>query len=120
MDKMFYVPPPDLQARKDIFEIHLRDSPKSGYIDTKLLAHRTEGYSGADIAAIVDEGKLIAIRERVADEKKAIETGQALPQGAFGVKMEHLLEALTRIKPSITPETIEWCKSFIEAYGQRG
>jgi SpoVK/Ycf46/Vps4 family AAA+-type ATPase len=120
MDKMFYVPPPDLQARKDVFEIHLRDSPKSGYIDTKLLAHRTEGYSGADIAAIVDEGKLIAIRERVADEKKAIESGQALPQGAFGVKMEHLLEALTRIKPSITPETIEWCKSFIEAYGQRG
>jgi transitional endoplasmic reticulum ATPase len=120
MDKMFYVPPPDLQARKDIFEIHLRDAPKSGYIDTKLLAHRTEGYSGADIAAVVDEAKLIAIRERVAEEKKAAETGQALPQGQFGVKMEHLLEALTRIKPSITPETIEWCKSFIEAYGQRG
>ncbi|HLF06299.1 MAG TPA: AAA family ATPase [Thermoplasmata archaeon] len=144
-DKMFYVPPPDLTARKDIFEIHARDTPKQGYIDTKLLAHRTEGYSGADIAAIVDEGKLIAVREKVeADRKHAESTGigggaseadklrqflqQAGPEGgapvgsgaAYGVKMEHLLEALTRIKPSITPETIEWCKSFMEAYGQRG
>jgi len=133
-DKIFYVPPPDLAARKDIFEIHLRDVPKAGYIDSMLLAHRTEGYSGADIAAIIDEAKLIAIRQRVADEGPraggtdqlaqylSSQQAQAVPATAdhrYGVKMEHILEALSKTKSSITPETLEWARKFMEIYGTR-
>jgi len=135
-DKIFYVPPPDLKAREDIFRIHLKDVPIAGYIDYKLLAHRTEGYSGADIAAIVDEAKLIAIREMLAKEegygRAKAETrakveferylegvvGGKAPAG-FGVRMEHLLEALSKTRSSITPETIEWAKTFMEMYGTR-
>jgi SpoVK/Ycf46/Vps4 family AAA+-type ATPase len=135
-DKIFYVPPPDLQARKDIFEIHLRDVPKAGYIDSMLLAHRTEGYSGADIAAIIDEAKLIAIRQRVADEggmgarpggtqqlaqylQAPTPVGAPVADHRYGVKMEHILEALTKTKSSITPETLEWARKFMEIYGTR-
>jgi transitional endoplasmic reticulum ATPase len=131
-DRIFYVPPPDLQARKDIFEIHLRDVPKAGYIDTMLLAHRTEGYSGADIAAIVDEAKLIAIRHRVEEEDKKgpkseikqlatylRRTTPAETAAKFGVRMENLLEALSKTKTSITPETLEWAKKFMDIYGTR-
>ncbi|MEM3445433.1 MAG: AAA family ATPase [Thermoplasmata archaeon] len=139
-DKIFYVPPPDLKAREDIFRIHLKDVPTAGYIDYRLLAHRTEGYSGADIAAIVDEAKLIAIREMVSREEgfgseraetrakieftRYLDTVVSADQKArqatgFGVRMEHLLEALSKTRSSITPETIEWAKTFMEMYGTR-
>lgn len=137
-DKIFYVPPPDIKAREDIFKIHLKDVPVTGYIDYRLLAHRTEGYSGADIAAIVDEAKLIAIREMVMYEElgtrpetrakveftkyldEVVATpGERKTMSGFGVRMEHLLEALSKTKSSITPETLEWAKTFMDMYGTR-
>ncbi len=130
-DKIFYVPPPDLKARADIFKIHLKGVPTKGPIDYIVLAHRTEGYSGADIAAIVEEAKLIAIREQVKKElerkgkdTKDLESYLAelehVGEGEeYGVTMAHLLEALSKIKPSITPETIQWCEEFMEMYGTR-
>ena len=130
-DKIFYVPPPDLKARADIFKIHLKGVPTKGPIDYIVLAHRTEGYSGADIAAIVEEAKLIAIREQVRKElerkgKDTRDLEEYLAElehvgegGDYGVTMAHLLEALSKIKPSITAETIQWCEEFMELYGTR-
>jgi len=137
-DKIFYVPPPDLKARSDIFKIHLKGVPIDGAVDLDLLALGTEGYSGADIASIVDEAKLIALREQLRNEvatmnvmsgrgspatsqlRDFLEKGQ--PGGArtvIGVKMANLLEAIGKTKTSITPETLEWAQSFIQSYGTR-
>lgn len=130
-DKIFYVPPPDLKARVDIFKIHLKGVPTSGRFDFMLLAHRTEGYSGADLAAIVDEAKLIAIREqydtatgtlRTTAKKEFMQYLESLDQqqkSQTGVRMEHLLEALSKTKTSVTPETLDWCRQFMDAYGTR-
>ncbi len=111
-DKMFYIPPPDLQARKDIFGILLKDIPKVGNIDIQFLASKTEAYSSADIASIVDEAKLLAIGTVSNKKKDYMES-----VGEYGVKMEHLLEALSKTNSSISPETLEWSKDFIKTYG---
>ncbi|MCL4325114.1 MAG: AAA family ATPase [Candidatus Thermoplasmatota archaeon] len=137
-DKIFYVPPPDLKARADIFRIQLKGIPLDGEVDVDLLSLGTEGYSGADIASIVDEAKLIALREQLRQEaaqadrfegRSSPATSQlrdflekGAPAGAkkvIGVKMANLLEAIGRTKSSITPETLEWAQSFIQSYGTR-
>jgi len=64
-DRIVYVPPPDKEARKKIFEIHTRKVPLADDVDFEKLAEKTEGYSGADIAAVCREAALEALREKV-------------------------------------------------------
>jgi transitional endoplasmic reticulum ATPase len=137
-DKIFYVPPPDLAARQDIFRIHLKGVPTDGAVDFGELARRSDGFSGADIASVVDEAKLIALREQLVNEVTDIQ-GRASPMGLFGasapetpasaaaaasrivgVRMSNLLEAVNKTKSSITPETLAWAQEFIRSYGTRG
>ena len=64
-DKLLYVPNPDLEARKEIFKIHIKNRPLGKDISVDELARRTDGYSGADIEAVVDTAAMLAIRKYV-------------------------------------------------------
>ena len=52
LDRVLYVPPPDLAARQEILHISLRDIPQDETVDIAGLARRTEGFSGAEVAAL--------------------------------------------------------------------
>lgn len=58
-----FVPPPDREARKEIFKIHLRKRPLLRDIDAAELLDRTEGFSGADVEAICERAADIPLRE---------------------------------------------------------
>ena len=60
IDKMFYIPPPDLDTRKRLFEIYLKDRPCSHDINCENLAMRTEYYVASDIAFLVNEAAICA------------------------------------------------------------
>ena len=59
------VPTPDEAARREILDVHLDGRPLGGDIDRDDLAAQTEGYSGADIAAVVREASMRAIESVV-------------------------------------------------------
>ncbi|MGM0635901.1 MAG: ATP-dependent zinc metalloprotease FtsH [Bacteroidota bacterium] len=62
-DRQIYVDLPDLNERKEIFEVHLRPLKKiDNELDTEFLAKQTPGFSGADIANVCNEAALIAAR----------------------------------------------------------
>ncbi len=61
------VPEPDRDARRKVFAVHTRDKPVADGVDLDELADETDGYSGAEIAAVCREAAMTAI-ERVADE----------------------------------------------------
>lgn len=61
-DRQIYVELPDLNDRKAIFNVHLRDVKTDGSVDLDLLARQTPGFSGADIANVCNEAALIAAR----------------------------------------------------------
>jgi SpoVK/Ycf46/Vps4 family AAA+-type ATPase len=105
-DKMFYLPPPVEEARKSIFRIYLRNIPLAKGVDIALLdelAARTEGYSSADLAAVVDEAKLIAVMNGKAGSKRLL-------------TKDNLLHALDRVESSITPEDMESSLTFMKDY----
>ncbi|MFT7614303.1 MAG: ATP-dependent metalloprotease FtsH [Parvicellaceae bacterium] len=68
-DRQIYVDMPDINERKEIFEVHLKPLKLSGDLDRNFLAKQTPGFSGADIANICNEAALIAARKG----KKAVE-----------------------------------------------
>lgn len=68
-DRQIAVELPDLNERKEIFEVHLRPLRLSDDVKSDFLARQTPGFSGADIANVCNEAALIAARE----SKKVVE-----------------------------------------------
>ena len=62
-DRQVQVELPDLKGREDILKVHAKKIKKEENIDYEEIAKRTAGTSGADLANIVNEGALRAVRE---------------------------------------------------------
>ncbi len=62
-DRQVYVNLPDVRGREAIFRVHSRNKPLSPEIDFKNLARLTTGFSGADIANLLNEAAIIAARD---------------------------------------------------------
>jgi cell division protease FtsH len=61
-DRQIVVPNPDINGRAHILEVHLRKVPKAPDVDARVIARGTPGFSGADLANIVNEAALLAAR----------------------------------------------------------
>jgi transitional endoplasmic reticulum ATPase len=76
-DEIVQIPPADEADRREIFAVHLRDKPLAKGISAAKLAARTEGLSGAEIAAVCDKAALAAVRRAVAAEIAQPGAGEA-------------------------------------------
>ena len=61
-DRQIVVPNPDLSGREKILRVHMRKVPLSPDVDPKVIARGTPGFSGADLANLVNEAALLAAR----------------------------------------------------------
>ena len=61
-DRQIHVDLPDLNERREIFQVHLKPIKVDEQLDIDLLARQTPGFSGADIANVCNEAALIAAR----------------------------------------------------------
>ena len=61
-DRQIYVELPDINGRREIFEVHMRGLKLGKDVDKEFLAKQTPGFSGADIANVCNEAALIAAR----------------------------------------------------------
>lgn len=63
-DRQVTVPNPDVTGRKKILEVHARKVPLSAGVDLEVIARGTPGFSGADLANLVNEAALMAARRK--------------------------------------------------------
>ena len=61
-DRQIVVDRPDLKGRLDILKVHTRDKPLAEDVDLEVLARRTPGFTGADLANLVNEAALLSAR----------------------------------------------------------
>jgi len=95
-DRLIYIPPPDKEARKEIFKIHTRNKPLADDVDIDELAEKTEGYTGADIAAVCNEAVMTAIREYINKHGEKLKKEELKK---LKVEKRHFEAALKKIKP---------------------
>jgi len=62
-DRQVVVPNPDIVGRERILRVHMRNVPLAADVDVKVIARGTPGFSGADLANLVNEGALMAARK---------------------------------------------------------
>ncbi|MEM8726705.1 MAG: AAA family ATPase, partial [Pseudomonadota bacterium] len=89
-DRELQIRPPDEQGRREILGVHTRSVPLASDVDIADIARRTHGFVGADLASLVREAGMTAIRRRYEDG----ETGAKVTANDF----EH---ALLDVSPSI-------------------
>ncbi len=61
-DRQVVVPNPDVVGREKILKVHMRKVPLASDVDAKIIARGTPGFSGADLANLVNEAALMAAR----------------------------------------------------------
>jgi len=83
LDKKFYLPPPDFEARKAMFEMYLKSRPLDFGMDYEKLSTLTENYVSADIEFLVNEASRVSLKT-----KKRI-------------SMKILAEVIKNTKPSV-------------------
>lgn len=64
-DRQVFVPLPDIRGREQILLVHMRKVPIDKRVDAAIIARGTPGFSGADLANLINEAALIAARRGV-------------------------------------------------------
>jgi SpoVK/Ycf46/Vps4 family AAA+-type ATPase len=95
MDKIIFVPPPDAEARTELFRSRLSKIPHSSDIDFAKLAEKTENYSSSDITAIIEAAG------RIAGDQEFDE-----------INADLMLHVIENQKPSIAKSEIESYNAF--------
>jgi transitional endoplasmic reticulum ATPase len=103
-DRIIYVPPPDLKARYEILKIHTRKIPLAEDVDLVELSRKTEGYSGADLEALVREAVMLALREDIKPRP---------------IEFKYFIKAMEYVKPSLTRERLESYEKIQEELAKR-
>jgi len=97
-DRLIEIGMPDEKARLEILKIHAAKKPLAEDVSLEELAKKTDKYSGADLAAIVNEAVMLVIRECVV-AGKAKEEEQLC---AYKIEKKHFDEALKKVQPTAT------------------
>jgi cell division protease FtsH len=66
-DRHIVIDTPDIQGRKAILEVHAKGKPFAERVDLEIIAKQTPGFSGADLANVVNEAALLAARRERKD-----------------------------------------------------
>ena len=99
-DKLLRVPVPDLEARKDILKIHLEKKPLAEDVKIDQLAEKTEGYTGADLAALCNNASMLVIKEHITKSKTIEKAKEKLKD--LKINMKDFEKTLEKMKPSTT------------------
>lgn len=90
LDRLVYVGPPNLDERLQILQVLKLKTKLQANVDLEAIACKTEGYTGADLQAVIRKAGLLALKMNL-----------------FEISQQNIETALTFVNPSIMPGPIE-------------
>ena len=103
-DRQVHVPLPDIRGREQILKVHMRKVPLSEDVDAAILARGSPGFSGADLANLVNEAALFAAR----GSKKLVDMED------FEMAKDKVLMGVER-RSIVMPEHERWNTAYHES-----
>jgi transitional endoplasmic reticulum ATPase len=102
-DRIIEVPNPDSKGRQHIFEIHTKKKPLASDVDITKLVELTNGFSGAEIAAVANRAAITALKRHVNGKSKNVKD--------IKISQEDLFDSINKVKPQkkevIIPQSIK-------------
>ena len=106
MDEVVFIGMPDVECRRQIFELELRKRPHEEDIDMELLSKLTDGYTSSDISYIVKESARNSFEASIQTEDKcAVKISQAL-----------LEDVISKTRPSVSPDEVRQYEMMRDEY----
>ncbi len=121
LEKRIYIPLPDFESRKSLFQLCVRDVTLSDDVDMDKLATMTDGYSNADIKLVCRDAAMMGVRQLIKQNK-----GSGLDKDALQLKKTQVMQtpvtmkdfevAVRKCSTSVGKELLgkydEWMKEF--------
>ena len=121
LDQLIYVPLPDENSRLQILKAQLRRSPVAADVDLSVIAKATNGFSGADLAFIVQRASKMAIKESISfdiqREKAAKESGNEdidMEDPVPEIARKHFEEAMQYARRSVSESDLRRYELFAQ------
>jgi transitional endoplasmic reticulum ATPase len=93
-DRIIEVPLPDAKGRSNILKIHTKKKPLIKDVDLEKIVQLTDGYSGAEIAAVANRAGIIALKRYVNGKSSSVKE--------IKITQNDLLDAIEKVKPKIS------------------
>ncbi len=105
-DREIRINPPDETSRKEILRIHTRGMPLDKSVDFNEIAHKTIGYTGADIEVLCKEAALKSIKPYFTELKNLQEKVPTQILDKIKVSRQHFIDAMRMVEPSAMREVL--------------
>ena len=93
-DRIIEVPLPDAKGRSNIFKIHTKKKPLAKDVDLEKIVERTNGFSGAEIAAVANRAGIAALKRYVNGKPSSVKE--------IEITQNDLIDAIRKVKPKIS------------------
>jgi transitional endoplasmic reticulum ATPase len=90
-DRIIEVPNPDAKGRQHIFEIHTKKKPLANDVKISKLVELTDGFSGAEIAAVANRAAIVALKRYVSGKSQNIKE--------IKITQQDLIDAVDKVRP---------------------
>lgn len=90
-DRIIEVPNPDTKGRQHIFEIHTKKKPLASDVNITKLVELTDGFSGAEIAAVANTAAITALKRYVSGKSQNVKE--------IKITQEDLIDSIDKVKP---------------------
>jgi transitional endoplasmic reticulum ATPase len=95
-DKIIYVPNPDIKTREKILELNIQGKPINNDLNLKRIAELTDGFSGADVAAVVNTAISLVLHEYIAKYPNPEEASKHTMEAS--VAMRNFEDAVRKVR----------------------
>jgi len=90
-DRIIEVPNPNAKGRQHIFKIHIKKKPLANDVNITKLVELTDGFSGADIAAVTNRAAITALKRYVSGKSQNVKE--------IKITQQDLIDAVDKVKP---------------------
>ena len=90
-DRVIEVPKPDAKGREQIFKIHTQKKPLANDVNISKIVELTNGFSGAEMAAIANRAAIASLKRYVAGKSKNVKD--------IKITQQDILDAIEKVKP---------------------
>eukprot|EP00607_Mallomonas_marina_P010166 CAMPEP_0182420172 /NCGR_PEP_ID=MMETSP1167-20130531/4747_1 /TAXON_ID=2988 /ORGANISM="Mallomonas Sp, Strain CCMP3275" /LENGTH=546 /DNA_ID=CAMNT_0024595725 /DNA_START=193 /DNA_END=1833 /DNA_ORIENTATION=+ len=124
LEKRVYIPLPEMEGRKELFRINMKEVEIGDDVDLEELARNSEGYSGADVANVCRDASMMSVR-RIMESARKQGLGKEQMQAMLkqqkeslnsAVSMEDFRIALSKVNKSVSENDLgkymDWMAEF--------
>merc|ERR1712227_343154 len=117
LEKRIYIPLPTEEGRGALLKINLKEVEIAEDVDSKIIAKKLEGYSGADITNVCRDASMMSMRRKIAGLRPSEIRNLNRDELDLPVTKQDFLEAISKCNKSVSKEDLDKYEKWMEEFG---